>query len=81
LSKGTQLLEVYALEIQMYTETKDNKKLKLLYEKALQIRSAIPHPKIMGARALPLWPCCAGTGQGATAAAHSRPRLPLAALL
>jgi COP9 signalosome complex subunit 2 len=34
----------------MYTETKDNKKLKLLYEKALQIRSAIPHPKIMGAR-------------------------------
>jgi len=48
VSKGTQLLEVYALEIQMYTETKDNKKLKLLYEKALEIKSAIPHPKIMG---------------------------------
>ncbi|GKB14331.1 COP9 signalosome complex subunit 2, partial [Tanacetum coccineum] len=26
--KGTQLLEVYAIEIQMYTETKNNKKLK-----------------------------------------------------
>ena len=27
--KGTQLLEVYAIEIQMYTETKNNKKLKV----------------------------------------------------
>ena len=48
LKKGTQLLEVYALEIQMYTATKNNKKLKSLYQKALQIKSAIPHPKIMG---------------------------------
>lgn len=31
--KGTQLLEVYALEIQMYTVQKNNKKLKQLYEK------------------------------------------------
>ena len=45
--KGTQLLEVYALEIQMHTATKNNKKLKSLYAKALQIKSAIPHPKIM----------------------------------
>ncbi|XP_038980712.1 COP9 signalosome complex subunit 2-like isoform X2 [Phoenix dactylifera] len=28
--KGTQLLEVYAIEIQMYTETKNNEKLKVL---------------------------------------------------
>jgi len=48
LRKGTQLLEVYALEIQMHTATKNNKKLKSLYTKALQIKSAIPHPKIMG---------------------------------
>ncbi|KAL1503036.1 hypothetical protein AB1Y20_011105 [Prymnesium parvum] len=48
LKKGTQLLEVYALEIQMYTATKNNKRLKSLYQKALQIKSAIPHPKIMG---------------------------------
>ena len=48
LKKGTQLLEVYALEIQMHTATKNNEKLKSLYEKALQIKSAIPHPNIMG---------------------------------
>lgn len=46
--KGTQLLEVYAIEIQMYTETKNNKKLKQLYNKALTVKSAIPHPRIMG---------------------------------
>mmetsp|Transcript_37145 Transcript_37145/g.116911 ORF Transcript_37145/g.116911 Transcript_37145/m.116911 type:complete len:438 (-) Transcript_37145:88-1401(-) len=46
--KGTQLLEVYAIEIQMYTEQKNNKKLKQLYQKALTIKSAIPHPRIMG---------------------------------
>ena len=31
LKKGTQLLEIYALEIQMYTEQKNNKKLKVIY--------------------------------------------------
>eukprot|EP00850_Spirogloea_muscicola_P009272 SM000051S17632 [mRNA] locus=s51:715956:720100:- [translate_table: standard] len=56
--KGTQLLEVYAIEIQMYTETKNTKKLKTgcclarpaqeLYQRALAIKSAIPHPRIMG---------------------------------
>ncbi|KAF3620711.1 COP9 signalosome complex subunit 2, partial [Capsicum annuum] len=46
--KGTQLLEVYAIEIQMYTDTKNNKKLKELYNKALSVKSAIPHPRIMG---------------------------------
>jgi COP9 signalosome complex subunit 2 len=48
LKKGTQLLEVYALEIQMYTAQKNNKKLKALYEQSLRIKSAIPHPLIMG---------------------------------
>ncbi len=46
--KGTQLLEIYALEIQMYTATKNTKLLKQLYEKALAVKSAIPHPRIMG---------------------------------
>lgn len=46
--KGTQLLEIYALEIQMHTETKNTKLLKQLYEKALAVKSAIPHPRIMG---------------------------------
>ncbi|KAJ1552447.1 COP9/signalosome complex subunit Csn2, partial [Nowakowskiella sp. JEL0078] len=46
--KGTLLLELYALEIQMYTETKNNKKLKELYKQCLNVKSAIPHPRIMG---------------------------------
>jgi COP9 signalosome complex subunit 2 len=45
---GTQLLEIYALEIQMHTSQKNNKKLKQLYESSLHIKSAIPHPLIMG---------------------------------
>jgi COP9 signalosome complex subunit 2 len=48
LSKGTHLLEVYALEIQMHTQTRNNKKLKELYQKSLTVKSAIPHPRIMG---------------------------------
>ncbi|KAF2899734.1 hypothetical protein ILUMI_06442 [Ignelater luminosus] len=47
IHKGTQLLEIYALEIQMYTEQKNNKLLKELYERSLRVRSAIPHPLIM----------------------------------
>ncbi|KAI9143479.1 PCI domain-containing protein [Paraphysoderma sedebokerense] len=46
--KGTHLLEIFALEIQMYTETKNTKKLKELYQQCLSIKSAIPHPRIMG---------------------------------
>jgi len=34
-SKGTHLLEVYAIEIQMYTETKNNKKLKVVSYRAI----------------------------------------------
>lgn len=48
VKKGTQLLEVYAIEIQMYTEQRNNKRLKQLYQKALTVKSAIPHPRIMG---------------------------------
>lgn len=47
-SKGTYSLEIYALEIQMHAETKNNKQLKRLYERALKVKSAVPHPKIMG---------------------------------
>lgn len=48
-SRGTLLLEILALEIQMYTETKNNKKLREIYDQTLQVKSAIPHPRIMGA--------------------------------
>ncbi|KAJ1301767.1 hypothetical protein OPQ81_008996 [Rhizoctonia solani] len=47
-SRGTLLLEIYALEIQMYNETKNWKKLKEIYNKSSEVRSAIPHPRIMG---------------------------------
>jgi len=47
-SRGTQLLEIYALEIQMYNETRNFKKLKEIYNAANAVRSAIPHPRIMG---------------------------------
>ncbi|KAM3422313.1 hypothetical protein BST61_g2672 [Cercospora zeina] len=47
-SKGTYSMEAYALEIQMYAETRNNKRLKGLYQRALRVRSAVPHPKIMG---------------------------------
>ncbi|CAD6194719.1 unnamed protein product [Caenorhabditis auriculariae] len=49
--KGTQLLEIYALEIQMHTEQKNNKALKSVYElakHAIHTKSAIPHPLILG---------------------------------
>ncbi|KAG6621272.1 COP9 signalosome complex subunit 2 [Phytophthora cinnamomi] len=42
------LLEVYALQIQMYTAQKDNKKLVSIYEKALRTKSGVAHPKIIG---------------------------------
>jgi COP9 signalosome complex subunit 2 len=47
-SKGTYSLEIYALEIQMLAETKNNKLLKTLYQRALMVKSAVPHPRIMG---------------------------------
>ncbi|RMZ77333.1 hypothetical protein DV737_g4364, partial [Chaetothyriales sp. CBS 132003] len=47
-AKGTYSLEAYALEIQMYAEMKNNKRLKAVYQKALTVRSAVPHPKVQG---------------------------------
>ncbi|KAJ3041216.1 COP9/signalosome complex subunit Csn2 [Rhizophlyctis rosea] len=46
--KGTLLLEILALEIQMYSEQKNNKKLKALYQQSLTVKSGIPHPRIAG---------------------------------
>jgi COP9 signalosome complex subunit 2 len=47
-ANGTLLLEIFALQIQMYNELKDNNKLKIVYQNCLKVKSAIPHPKIMG---------------------------------
>lgn len=46
--RGTQLLEVYALEIQVYTATKNTKKLKALYDQSLCVKSGVPHPRTLG---------------------------------
>ncbi|KAJ0396509.1 hypothetical protein ATCC90586_006595 [Pythium insidiosum] len=48
VKKSSQLLEVYALQIQMYTSQKDNKKLVSIYERALRTKSGVTHPRIMG---------------------------------
>lgn len=45
--KGTQLLEVYALEIMLWTALKDNKRLAEAFEASMKVQSAIPHPRIM----------------------------------
>jgi COP9 signalosome complex subunit 2 len=47
-SKGTILMEVFATEIQMYGEMGHFKKLKEVYNSTLQVKNAIPHPRIMG---------------------------------
>ncbi|OQR98396.1 COP9 signalosome complex subunit 2 [Thraustotheca clavata] len=48
VKKDSQLLEVYALQIQLYTAQKDNKKLVELYEKALRVKPGVAHPRIIG---------------------------------
>ena len=47
-TKGMYALDICAIEIQMHSELRNNKQLKRLYERALKIKSAVPHPKIMG---------------------------------
>ncbi|MBW0473964.1 hypothetical protein O181_013679 [Austropuccinia psidii MF-1] len=47
-STGTLLLEVLAIEIQMYTDRKETQKLREIYDQTLTVKSTIPHPKIMG---------------------------------
>jgi COP9 signalosome complex subunit 2 len=46
--KGTQLLEIIQIDIQMSTLRKDNKRLKFLYEKSKSIKTGIPHPLTKG---------------------------------
>ena len=47
-SKSTSLMEVYALEIQLCTATKDTARMKELYPKTLRLDAAISDPRIMG---------------------------------
>lgn len=47
--RSTELLQVYALDIQICTQRKETERLKTLYKKCMeQIESGIPSPKIVG---------------------------------
>lgn len=44
---STQSMEVYALQIQLYSRQKDNKKLREVFTKAMAVRGGIPHPRTL----------------------------------
>jgi COP9 signalosome complex subunit 2 len=44
-SVSTNSMEIYALQIQLYSRLKDNKKLRSTFHKAMNVRGGIPHPR------------------------------------
>ncbi|KAJ2340208.1 hypothetical protein GGH91_004241, partial [Coemansia sp. RSA 2671] len=48
MERGTQLLEIHAMYLAMYSALEEHKKLKDTYLQCMAIKSAIPHPRIMG---------------------------------
>ena len=44
-SVSTNSMEIYALQIQLYSRLKDNKKLRSTFFKAMNVRGGIPHPR------------------------------------
>lgn len=44
---STHLMEIYALQIQLYSRQKDNKKLREIFNKAMAVRGGIPHPRTL----------------------------------
>jgi len=46
-SSNTQSIEIYALQIQLYSRQKDNKKLREVFNKAMAVRGGIPHPRTL----------------------------------
>lgn len=44
---STQSMEIYALQIQLYSRQKDNKKLREVFNKAMNVRGGIPHPRTL----------------------------------
>ena len=47
-SKGTYLLEIYCLEIQLAAATNNAARMRQVYPKTLNIRSAVFDPRVMG---------------------------------
>jgi len=46
-SNNTQSLEIYALQMQLYSRQKDSKKLREVFTKAMAVRGQIPHPRTL----------------------------------
>uniref|UniRef100_A0A7S2PLH7 PCI domain-containing protein n=1 Tax=Leptocylindrus danicus TaxID=163516 RepID=A0A7S2PLH7_9STRA len=46
-SSSTHLLEIYALQIQLYSRQKDTKKLRELFRRAMRVEGGIPHPRTL----------------------------------
>ncbi|GKY95161.1 hypothetical protein MPSEU_000479600 [Mayamaea pseudoterrestris] len=46
-SGSTQTLEIYALQMQLYSRQKDSKRLRETYYKAMAVRGGIPHPRTL----------------------------------
>lgn len=44
-SGSTNSMEIYALQIQLYSRQKDNKKLRETFQLAMNVRGGIPHPR------------------------------------
>ena len=44
-STSTQLMEIYALQIQLYSRQQNLKQLRQVFDKAMAIRGGIPHPR------------------------------------
>lgn len=44
---GTHVMEIAALQIQLYSRLKDTKKLRAAYHRAMSVRCGIPHPRTL----------------------------------
>ena len=44
---STQSLEIYALQMQLYSRLKDSKRIRETFNKAMQVRGGIPHPRTL----------------------------------
>ena len=44
---STQAMEIYALQIQLYSRRKDNKMLREVFNKAMAVQGGIPHPRTL----------------------------------
>eukprot|EP00554_Chaetoceros_debilis_P009908 CAMPEP_0194103908 /NCGR_PEP_ID=MMETSP0150-20130528/4264_1 /TAXON_ID=122233 /ORGANISM="Chaetoceros debilis, Strain MM31A-1" /LENGTH=563 /DNA_ID=CAMNT_0038791255 /DNA_START=156 /DNA_END=1847 /DNA_ORIENTATION=- len=43
----THLMEIYALQIQLYSRLKDNAKLREIFDQAMKVQGGIPHPRTL----------------------------------